>query len=218
MGKTSTWAQIGLAFAFLAFALPVAAQVTAQRTRSEVVVYTNDNAPNGPVTNAGHGFPFHQYPIRSRLEPLVRGLAERRHLDPRLVEAVISVESGWNPRAVSPKGAAGLMQLMPATASQLGVQDVFDPTGNVRAGVTYLENLLHRSGGDLRKALAAYYAGQGAVERAGGVPESPVIRQYVSHVLDVYFRAGSPGEAPETAPSVIYETVDPRGRKVFTNQ
>ena len=113
--------------------------------------------------------------------------ASRRHgLDPALVLAVVAVESGFRPEAVSPKGAQGLMQLMPRTAAALGVQDALDPEQNLDAGVRHLESLLKLYDGDLKRALAAYNAGQGAVERHGGVPPYRETRAYVRRVLERY--------------------------------
>jgi soluble lytic murein transglycosylase-like protein len=113
--------------------------------------------------------------------------ASRRYgLDPALVLAVVGVESGFRPEAVSPKGAQGLMQLMPRTAAALGVSDPLDPEQNLDAGVRHLESLLKLYGGDLTRALAAYNAGSGAVERHGGVPPYRETRAYVKRVLERY--------------------------------
>ena len=100
-------------------------------------------------------------------EPLIRQHASQQGIRPDLVRAVIQVESAFNPRAVSPKGAMGLMQLMPATAKQFGVIDPFNPAENIRAGVTYLRQLLDRYDHDEQLALAAYNAGPGAVDKYG---------------------------------------------------
>lgn len=114
-------------------------------------------------------------------------VAARRHgLDPELVLAVVSVESGFRPEAVSPKGARGLMQLMPRTASELGVADALDPEQNLDGGVRHLGSLLSLYGGDVRRALAAYNAGQGAVSRHNGVPPYAETRAYVEKVLRRY--------------------------------
>jgi soluble lytic murein transglycosylase-like protein len=113
--------------------------------------------------------------------------ASRRYgLDPALVLAVVGVESGFRPAAVSPKGAQGLMQLMPRTAAALGVSDPLDPEQNLDAGVRHLESLLKLYNGDLTRALAAYNAGSGAVERHGGVPPYRETRAYVKRVLERY--------------------------------
>lgn len=125
-------------------------------------------------------------PEGSDLASLVEQSARRHGLDPALVLAVVSVESGFRPAAVSPKGAQGLMQLMPGTAASLGVEDAFDPEQNVDAGVRHLETLVRLYGGDLTRALAAYNAGQGAVARHGGVPPYRETRAYVRRVLERY--------------------------------
>jgi soluble lytic murein transglycosylase-like protein len=104
-------------------------------------------------------------------------------LDPDLVNSVIRAESGFNTHAISPKGAQGLMQLMPQTASQLGVQNAFDPQANVEAGTRYLRELLERYNFDLIKALAAYNAGPQRVEQYGGVPPYYETRAYVARIV-----------------------------------
>jgi soluble lytic murein transglycosylase-like protein len=119
-------------------------------------------------------------------ERLVAEAARRHGLDPALVMAVVSVESGFQPQAVSPKGAQGLMQLMPATARDLGVADPFDPAANLDGGSRYLSSLVARYDGDLAKALAAYNAGMGAVARHGGVPPYEETRRYVRKILGRY--------------------------------
>jgi soluble lytic murein transglycosylase-like protein len=116
--------------------------------------------------------------------------ASRRHgLDPALVQAVVAVESSFRPDAVSPKGAQGLMQLMPPTAASLGVADPFDAASNLDGGTRHLGALLTRYNGDLKKALAAYNAGEGAVEQYRGVPPYRETRAYVSKVLKRYRKA-----------------------------
>jgi soluble lytic murein transglycosylase-like protein len=108
------------------------------------------------------------------------------HLDPDLVTSVIHAESGFNSHAVSPKGARGLMQLMPGTASQLGVNDVFDAQANVQGGSRYLRELLERYNFDLIKALAAYNAGPERVEQYRGVPPFRETRAYVARIVHEY--------------------------------
>ena len=116
--------------------------------------------------------------------------AARRHgLDPNLVLAVVGVESGFQPDAVSQKGAQGLMQLMPATALELGVKDALDPAQNLDGGTRYLRILMAQYGGDLGKALAAYNAGPGAVKRHGGVPPYQETHHYIDRVLKRYQRS-----------------------------
>ncbi|MFO1433063.1 MAG: lytic transglycosylase domain-containing protein [Candidatus Competibacteraceae bacterium] len=123
---------------------------------------------------------------RQRLLPAIQQVAVTYQLEPALLHAVISAESGYNPQALSKKGARGLMQLMPATARRLGVSDPDDPTDNLQGGARYLRWLLDRFT-DLRLALAAYNAGEGAVQRYGNtLPPYPETRTYVRRVLDFY--------------------------------
>ena len=125
-------------------------------------------------------------PAGGDLRELAAAAARRHGLDPGLVLAVVSVESGFRPQAVSPRGAQGLMQLMPGTASSLGVADAFDPVQNLDGGTRHLGQLLTLYGGDLARALAAYNAGEGAVHRHGGVPPYRETRAYVKKVLERY--------------------------------
>lgn len=158
-------------------------------------------------------------PSKNELERLVHDIAERHKLDPVLVKAVIEAESNWNPNAISHKGAQGLMQLIPGTADSLGVKNAFDPEQNIEAGVRHLRTLLEKYNGDLTKALAAYNAGAGAVDRAGGVPNYRETRNYVQKITDNYFRPNSGrGSNPFSRARSIYRTVDERGRVVFTNE
>lgn len=120
------------------------------------------------------------------LRALAAETARRHGLDPALVLAVAAVESAFQPKAVSPKGAQGLMQLMPGTAAELGVQDAFDPADNLDGGSRYLAALLAQYGGDVAKALAAYNAGAGAVRRHNGIPPYRETRDYVKKVLKRY--------------------------------
>lgn len=124
---------------------------------------------------------------RADLRDLVRRISVEQGVDPRLVHALVTVESGYQPRAVSPKGALGLTQLMPATAKRLHVTNPFDPEQNVRAGVRELSRLIARYQGDLPRALAAYNAGEGAVDRYRGVPPYRETRGYVERILSLYY-------------------------------
>jgi soluble lytic murein transglycosylase-like protein len=128
---------------------------------------------------------------RAKIEVMIREVSDRYRVDPALVRAVIQTESNWNTSAISRRGARGLMQLVPGTAQQLGVNNAFDAKQNLDGGVRYLHMLLERYNGDLDKALAAYNAGPGAVDRAGGVPRYRETREYVHKVTDSYFRPGS---------------------------
>jgi soluble lytic murein transglycosylase-like protein len=131
-------------------------------------------------------------PAPARLEPLaqpyreaIAAAAARHGLDPKLLHALVIVESAYRPAACSPVGACGLTQLMPATAVELGVADRFDPVANLGGGADYLSRQIVRFG-DLRLALAAYNSGPSRVARLGRVPDIPETRAYVSAVIDCY--------------------------------
>lgn len=148
----------------------------------------------------------------------MREAAERHQVDPALVRAVIQTESNWNPAAVSRKGALGLMQLIPTTAQRFGANDAFSPKQNVDAGVRYLKTLLERYNGNLDLALAAYNAGEGAVDRAHGVPAYRETRNYVQRVQEAYYRPGSGRlDSAYIRTNQIHKTVEPSGRVIFTN-
>jgi len=125
--------------------------------------------------------------------PQIEAISSRYGLDPKLVVSVIEVESGFNPRAVSPKGAQGLMQLMPETAKMLGVTNAFDPDQNLRGGIRYLSYLHDLFDQDLSLALAAYNSGEGRVKRLGRVPRISETRTYVDRVTRLYL---GPGNTP----------------------
>ena len=128
--------------------------------------------------------PPEQAPHSSQsMNEVINAVSSRHHLDPDLINSVIHAESGFNPRAVSPKGAQGLMQLMPQTASRLGVGDAFDPNANVEGGTRYLRELLERYNFDLIKALAAYNAGPQRVEQYHGVPPYYETQAYVARII-----------------------------------
>lgn len=127
--------------------------------------------------------------LRGEYGALIDRVAAAEGVDPRLVRAVVQVESGYQPHARSPKGAMGLMQLMPETARQYAVRDPYDPVANVEAGVRHLKTLLRRY--PLRLALAAYNAGGAAVDRFGGVPPYGETRRYVARILEILRTARS---------------------------
>lgn len=129
-----------------------------------------------------------------RFGPLIRQIADRHTVDPALVKAIILAESSYDHRAVSNRGAAGLMQLMPATAQAMGVEDRFNPENNIEGGVRYFKKLMVRFNGDKRMALAAYNAGSRKVRQYQGVPPFKATRRYIEKVLryyDHYKRQGS---------------------------
>ncbi|HET6200525.1 MAG TPA: lytic transglycosylase domain-containing protein [Candidatus Acidoferrales bacterium] len=198
------------------------AQIASYVDRNGKVIYVNANPrikvprhtrADGQANNqASQGAPV-------KLASVVNKAAERNNVDPALVQAVIQNESAWNPNAVSPKGAFGLMQLIPSTAERFGVGNVFDPAENIEGGTRYLRELLDRYHGDLKKSLAAYNAGEQAVARFGGVPLYPETRSYVRKVTNTYFQSGS-GHSPtgEFHHFQIRQATDRSGRVVFTNE
>jgi soluble lytic murein transglycosylase-like protein len=168
------------------------------------------NTPGGPAVVVAS---------RTEIEHLIEQTAERHKVDPALIRAVIAQESGYHSGATSRKGAQGLMQLMPGTARDLGVNNAYDAGQNIDGGVRYLRALLEKYHGDLDRALAAYNAGEGAVQRANGVPNFAETRNYVRRVTDNYFR-GSAGRQPFTFSSrhPIRREADGRGGLLFTNE
>ncbi len=135
---------------------------------------------------------------------LIDTAARRAQVQPALLRAVIAIESGFDPQAVSPKGAQGLMQLRPATARRYGVERPFDPAQNLRGGARYLSDLLKRYGNDMQLALAAYNAGEDAVDRNGrNIPPFPETQAYVPAVIKLYLKfSGEPPlvDYPRTLP------------------
>jgi soluble lytic murein transglycosylase-like protein len=181
--------------------------------------YSPSPSPKGSPSSAAEQASGNQ---PGALDRIVHDAAERHNLDPELVKAVISTESGWNSRAISRKGAMGLMQLEPGTAQRFGVWNPFDPQQNVEGGSAYLKALLDHYNGDLTRTLAAYNAGEHAVDSSGGVPAIPETQLYVQKVTDKYFFApGSNGASErwehEKSPPMRKE-VEANGKVVFTNQ
>jgi soluble lytic murein transglycosylase-like protein len=156
----------------------------------------------------------------SRLDQLVNEAATRHQVDAGLVRAVIQAESGWNSRAISRKGAVGLMQLIPETGQKYGARNLFDPAQNIDAGTAYLKTLLVRYDNNLDKTLAAYNAGENAVDKFGGVPAYAETQKYVQKVSDRYFETNSSPNPSHWAPpkSPMRKSADPSGRVTFTNE
>jgi hypothetical protein len=219
----------------LGAARPAKAQITTETATDGRPVFVNSEPPviaklsshkpanrsiylQSEITFTGTDRPA-MFLDRDGAEKLVREAAERHKVDPALVRAVIETESNWNPAARSHKGAVGLMQLIPTTAMRFGVNDAYNPRQNVDAGVKYLKTLLERYRGNLDLALAAYNAGEGAVDRAHGVPSFQETQSYVRKVQDAYYRPGS-GRMDEayTRSSRIHRQVDENGRIIFTNE
>ena len=127
--------------------------------------------------------------IRKRehiFHPIIHEAADRYKVDAALVKAIIMAESGYNPTAISKRGAVGLMQLMPATAGDLGVDDLLDPVHNIDAGVKYFKRLLNQFNGDLRLALAAYNAGSRKVKKYQGIPPFKSTHYFIQKVFKYY--------------------------------
>jgi soluble lytic murein transglycosylase-like protein len=185
------------------------------------------NAPSDPryrrmgiaPTSSGTAEGFFRVPQQalkagSTLTEMIRVAAERHGVSEQIVSAVIRVESGFNARAVSPKGARGLMQLMPGTAAILGVRDSFDPASNIDGGVRHLRGLLDRYGNNLSLALAAYNAGEGAVNTHGGIPPYPETQAYVGRILSLVGGADAP---TGNIPASTFRYTEKDGATVYTN-
>jgi soluble lytic murein transglycosylase-like protein len=156
--------------------------------------------------------------------PLIEESAKRHSVSPELVQAIIRVESNFNPDAVSHKNCKGLMQLLPDTARRFGVIDIFDPSQNIEGGVKYLRFLFNHFENDLSLVLAAYNAGENAVTRHKGIPPYRETQEYVKKVSALYKPAEGPKEdvlaqagEPRPINRKIYRVVQSNGRVLFTN-
>ncbi len=160
---------------------------------AQIVSYAADDTPAAPemVASAGH-------PLMD-VHALIQSAGEKHGIDPDFVASVVRAESDFNPHAVSPKGAQGLMQLMPKTADGLGVKDSFDPAANVDAGAQYLRALLDQYDGDVPKALAAYNAGEKRVAQYNGVPPYHETRAYIRRIIADYNRKKAAEKKAELA-------------------
>jgi hypothetical protein len=234
-----------VAGAVLALSTPLRAQIATSLDENGKLVFVNGDSPNGrrgstisstrgssalgsPTASGSHSRSALSAESAAetlgandgRLDRIVRDAAARHEVDPALVKAVISTESGWNPHAVSRKGAVGLMQLIPGTAQRFGVGNPFDPAQNVEGGTTYLKALLDRYNGDLSKTLAAYNAGEHAVDANRGVPPYWETQRYVLKVQNAYFRPGSGRDSTLWTPprNPVRKEVDSNGRVIFTNE
>jgi soluble lytic murein transglycosylase-like protein len=201
-------AKFAVAWTLLALcpALAAAAGVRVEIGANGRKVIVNENPVQRSRRMAGKLVPVPD----SDLEPMITRHSGDQNLDPKLVKAVIQVESGYNSRARSNKGALGLMQLMPDTASLLNVSNPFDPEQNLRAGTRYLRQLLDRFSGRVELALAGYNAGPGAVEKHKGVPPYAETRDYVRHVMALY---RGPGEVDFTATAASHSGLLPGNRR-----
>jgi soluble lytic murein transglycosylase-like protein len=150
------------------------------------------------------------------IDKVIEEAAARHHVDPNLVRALVKVESNFNPSAVSRKGAMGLMQLMPQTARLYDINNPFDPEQNVDAGVRHLKGLLENFGGDVQLSLAAYNAGQGAVERNRGIPPYAETRNYVKRITALMGNNGADSPSGRL-PEQIQIRRDEDGRLIISN-
>ena len=125
---------------------------------------------------------------KTDIDKIINYYSKKKGVPASLIRSVIQAESDFKPDAISPKGAMGLMQLMPETAMGLGVENPFNPEENIRGGVSLLKSLLDNYKGDYKLALAAYNAGSGNVDKAGGIPDFKETREYVKKVMDLYSR------------------------------
>lgn len=208
------------ATAAIATASPAAAEVFRLKAPDGTVHFTN--APTDPQyrrmdggITTGSEAGWLRLP-KGDTRPYLNEILEasnRYGVPDQLVTAVIRAESGFNPRAVSRKGAQGLMQLMPSTASTLGVRNSFDPRENIHGGVRHLRGLIDRFPGNLPLAIAAYNAGEKAVLTYGGIPPYPETQDYVGKVLRFY---GLPLSG-DTSQSQIYQTISRDGTVTYSN-
>jgi soluble lytic murein transglycosylase-like protein len=150
------------------------------------------------------GPPMDQAYFKGPIYNIVNKLSLRSGIDPKLVMAVILVESGFNPRAQSPKNAQGLMQLIPETAQRFRVKDAFDPEENIKGGIAYLKWLLSYFKGDVALVAAAYNAGEGTVAKYRGVPPYPETQKYVKRISQLYQKALHPYESRLIEASVAH--------------
>lgn len=149
--------------------------------------------------------------LRKLYEPVVKKVAGKYRIDPELVHFVIRAESNYDVFAISPKGAMGLMQLMPATALQYGVRNVFDPAQNIEGGVRYLGDLVKLYNGQTKLVLAAYNAGQEAVRRYKGIPPYPDTKAYIAGIMRNYKKPTVSSKNP------TYMVKDASGRTLLVN-
>ena len=166
---------------------------------------------NGQISTEGSGRTTSGSSLgaSSQYDGLIRQAADEAGVPPALVKAVAKAESGFDPRATSPVGAQGLMQLMPGTASGLGVTDPFDPLQSLRGGAKYLRQQLDRFGGDYSKAIAAYNAGPGAVQKYGGIPPYAETQAYVPRVLGYFQEFGGATGGLGSTSALGVESTDP---------
>ena len=208
--RALVWMVVAVCLGLVA-AAPASAQIYAIRDENGVLTLSDKPLGAGAQTYSVHGASSTVRATRgsgegvrsSQWDDVIDHHARQQGLRPDLVRAVIQVESAFNPRARSNKGAMGLMQLMPATARELGVRNAYDPLENIRGGVTYLRSLLDQFNGNEELALAAYNAGSGTVDRYGHVPPYRETRDYVRKV-----GLKAAGDGGAQAKFRIYKTIE----------
>ncbi len=193
---------------------------------SGVRIYTNI-PPKRPVQDLQISGRPEATPSTKRTKPdpgptydsIIEKYADEYQLDPALIRSMISRESGFNPQAVSPKGAQGLMQLMPNTAARLGVRDVFDPEENIRGGMKHMRLMLDMFQNDLSLSLAAYNAGENLVQRLGRIPHIKETHDYVRAITRHYGKKQMElsATADRSSPPLMFRFLDPRGILHLTN-
>jgi hypothetical protein len=188
------------------------------RPVSQQVNNANGASPGGPAVEAPN-------PKTGAYDDIIQKHAASYNIDPKLIRYMIATESGFNPKAISPKGAQGLMQLMPQTAFRLGVRNPLDPEENILGGVKYMRFLLDTFAGNpdekLALSLAAYNAGENLVQRLGRVPDIPETSQYVSSIIQRYGKTIM-DEVAELPPARVlgpstFHYFDENGVLVLTN-
>jgi len=212
----------------------LSAQIYAYKNKKGSIVFTNipSRADVKFIRNTALSTRAQKENLQKRLTyaPLINEISAQHQVDPELVHAVIQVESDFNPRTISSKGAIGLMQLMPETAAQYGVSDIWDPRQNIRGGVEHLKYLLELFQNNLPLALSAYNAGENAVDRYGGIPPYPETRNYVRKVTSLYESGGSPqlpisstatsqqgSKAYPPAHKTIYKYINSQGKVCYSS-
>ncbi len=210
-GRGVVWTAVLVICSLSGLVAPARGEVYQFMDAQGVVHFTN--VPTDPRYRRLQN-PAAMIPVQpGEIHQTILSASRRYRVDPALVKAVIKVESDFDPRAVSSAGAMGLMQLMPATASTLEIQNPFNPTENISGGVKHLSSLLSRFNGDLTLALAAYHAGATRVESYGQVPPIEKTHQYIRKVMAAYktYRGKEPSRKS------VYKVFSPNGHVIYTN-
>ena len=179
---------------------------------SDLKMIGSPPVPNTPLSSPN--------PKAEAYTPIIEKYAGDYRVDPSLIQSIIAVESGFNPKAVSPKGARGLMQLMPETAKRLGVDNSFDPEQNIQGGVKHFRSLLDTFNGDISLSLAAFNAGENLVKVLGRIPNIRETKDYVQSITKKYDKKKSEQGVQNNEnerPTVMYRYYDESGALHLTN-